>query len=72
MGIHTVQLVGGEEQARLSLGMVSHAGGSAGLDGGAGGGAGVFTRVHSVWAVPPHHHSSNSSAWVLPRPCRET
>ncbi|CAN0439544.1 unnamed protein product, partial [Ectocarpus sp. 12 AP-2014] len=38
VGVHTVQQITGEEQARLSLGMGSQAGGSTALDGGGGGG----------------------------------
>lgn len=42
-GVHTVQHIGGEEQARLSLGMGSHAGA---LDGGAGGGSGMLSHAY--------------------------
>jgi len=42
VGVHTVQLIGGEDQTRLSLGVVSHAGSNANAgDGGVGAGAGA-------------------------------
>lgn len=47
VGVHTVQHIGGEQQARLSLGIGSNAGSGTGFDGGgrAGGGALLSSRI---------------------------
>lgn len=59
MGVHTVQVIGGEEQARLSLGMGSQAGSATGFDGGGGTGGGACvpayapsTAVGPPWPLP--------------------